>query len=280
MISFQSKIFIVIFLFLFSSLFAQRRDLVRDSTYSENLDVKIFRAINNSQCGFLNTVIPLTDKSILFTATLIPGAFFFFSKANSNHYDENSAVFTGLSEGLAVGVTYGLKTIFQRERPFTTLPNVYYDRNTFLTDRYSFPSGHTAVTFSMATAMTLRYPDKPILITGLYLYATVVSVGRIYLGVHYPTDALTGMLVGSGSAVVVFSMRKEIIKWKNSIFREKGKDDNNSKSISSGVILSSFAASEFLNLLLGKIDSKIINPKNINFDLNGYDNKISFRYAF
>ena len=254
--------------------------MVRDSTYSENLDVKIFRIINNNQCGFLNSVIPITDRSILFTASLIPGTLFFVSRANHDHYDENSAVLTGVSIGLAVGVTYSLKTIFRRERPFTILPNVYYDRNTFLTDRYSFPSGHTAVTFSMATAMTLRYPDKPLLISGMYFYATVVSLGRIYLGVHYPTDALTGMLVGSGSAVVVFSMRKEIIKWKNSIFRENGKDDNNSKSISSGVILSSFAASEFLNLLLGKIDSKIINPKNINFDLNGYDNKISFRYAF
>lgn len=280
MVSFRIKIFTIIFFLLFSSLFAQRRDLVRDSTYSENLDVKIFRAINNSQCGFLNTIIPLTDKSILFTATLIPGTLFFVSRSNHNHYDENSAVFTGLSEGLAVGVTYSLKTFFRRERPFTTLPNVYYDRNTFLTDRFSFPSGHTAVTFSMATAVTLRYPDKPLLISGMYLYASVVSLGRIYLGVHYPTDALTGMLVGSGSAAAVFSMRKEIIKWKNSIFREKGKDDNNQKSVSSGIILSSFIASDILNLLLGKFDNKIINPKNINFDLKGFDNKINFRYEF
>jgi membrane-associated phospholipid phosphatase len=280
LISFQNKIFIVIFLFLFSSLFAQRRDLIPQKPDPDNIDVKIFRAINNSQCEFLNTFIPVSDKSILFTSTLTPTILFGVSRANNYYYDENSSVLLALSEVLASGIVFGTKNIIKRDRPFTTLSNVHYNKSKFLLDRYSFPSGHSAISFSMAASLTLRYPDKPVLISGLYLYSTAVSLGRIYLGVHYPTDVLAGMLIGSGSAVIIHSLRKEIIKGKNNFFREKEREDVNQKTISTTLIFTSFIATDILSYFLGQNKSKILNSGNVGFDLRGYDNKINFRYGF
>jgi membrane-associated phospholipid phosphatase len=280
LISYQNKIFLIIFSFIFSSLFAQRRDLIPPRPDPDNIDAKIFRAINNSQCGFLNTAIPVFDKSILFTSTLVPVTLFAVSKAKDNYYDENSSVLLVLSEGLSAGVTFGMKNLFRRDRPYTLLSNVHYNKNNFLTDRYSFPSGHTSMSFAMATSLTLRYPDKPILITGLYLYSTVVSLGRIYLGVHYPSDVLAGMLIGSGSAAVIYSFRKEIIKGKNNLFNEKGREDVNSKMVTSSVILTSFIATDILNFVVGKFNYKILNSNNIKFDLRGYENNLNFVYGF
>lgn len=246
----------------------------------DNIDVKIFRAINNSQCGFLNTIIPVTDKSILFISTLVPATLFGVSRANNNYYDENSSVLLSLSEILSSGLVFGTKNIIKRDRPFTTLSNVHYNKGKFLLDRFSFPSGHSALSFSMATSLTLRYPDKPILITGLFLCSSVVSLGRIYLGVHYPSDVLAGMLIGSGSAAVIYSLRKEIIKGKNNLFNEKGREDVNQKSISTAFIFTSFIATDILSYFLGQTKSKILNSGNVGFDLRGYDNKINFRYGF
>lgn len=57
-------------------------------------------------------------------------------------------------------------------------------------DRFSFPSGHSAATLSLAlpVAMTL----DPIAGTTLVSLAAVVGLSRCYLGVHYPGDVLVG----------------------------------------------------------------------------------------
>lgn len=270
------KIFFVLFLFISSFSFAQRRDLLSINLDPKNIDVKIFRAINNIQCGFLNSVIPITDKSVLFTSTLVPATLFGVSRANNNYYDENSSVLLTLSEGLSAGLTFGIKNIIRRERPFAVLHNVNYDRSKFLLDRYSFPSGHSSMSFAMATSLTLRYPDKPILISGVYLYSTIVAFGRIYLGVHYPSDVLAGMLIGSGSAVIVHSLRKEIIEGKNNLFREKGREDVNQKSVSTPLILLSLIGTDVVNYFLGKSEKNIFRYSKINFNVNGSDNRLHF----
>jgi undecaprenyl-diphosphatase len=274
------KIFFILFLIITSSLNAQRRDLIPLKPDPDNIDVKIFRAINNSRCRFLNTVIPITDKSILFTSTLTPAILFGVSRANYNYYDENSSVLLALSEGLSAGLTFGLKNIVRRERPYKTLSNVYYDKSKFLMDRYSFPSGHSSMSFAMATSLTLRYSDKPILISGVYLYSTIISLGRIYLGVHYPSDVLVGILIGSGSAVIVHSLRKEIIEGKNNLFREKGREDAKQETVSTPLVLLSLVATDVAKYFIGNTHSKILHSTNLGFDLNGYDNKIRVNYNF
>lgn len=270
------NILFLLFLINFNTL-AQRRDLVLSDP--DNIDIKLFRSINNMQCGFLNTVIPVTDKSLIFTSTLVPAGIFAISRANKNYYDENSAVFLGLSEGLSAGITYGLKNIIRRKRPFETLQNVHYNRNKFLLDKYSFPSGHTSMSFSAATSLTLRYPDKPVLIAGAYLYSTVIALGRIYQGVHYPTDVLAGVIIGSGSAALVYSLRKEIIKGKNDLFREAGREDANSKSVSGMLILTSFIFSDVINYFSERI-IRLNKKSKMAFDLRGSENNLNFIYNF
>jgi undecaprenyl-diphosphatase len=271
------KIFLILFLIFTSTASAQRRDLVSKTYDPDNLDVKLFRTINNSQCGFLSTVIPITDKSVLFTSTFTPAILFGVSKANNNYYDENSSVLMALSEGLSSGITFGLKNIVKRERPYKVLSNVNYDGSKFLLDRYSFPSGHSAISFAMATSLTLRYPDKPVLITGVYLYSTIISLGRIYLGVHYPSDVLAGLLIGSGTAAIVHSLRKDIIEAKNNLFREKGREDVNEKSVSTPLILLSLIGSDVVNYIIGINGNKSLK---IGFDATSYANNLRLNINF
>lgn len=59
---------------------------------------------------------------------------------------------------------------------------------------FSFPSGHTAFAFAVAFVIYELLPKRygiPALVT-----AAFIGISRLYLGVHYPTDVLAGMLIG------------------------------------------------------------------------------------
>ena len=66
-------------------------------------------------------------------------------------------------------------------------------------DPNSFPSGHTTAAFAFAGALWRAAPDRRM---GWAALAAAVLMGfsRLYVGVHYPSDVLTGVLVGLLSA--------------------------------------------------------------------------------
>ena len=89
-----------------------------------------------------------------------------------------------------------VKTAFRRVRPFERLPDVVCGIKP--PDVYSFPSGHTAGAFVMATLWSGYFPPAAPL---LFAWAAAVGYSRVYNGVHYPADVLAGMALGWGCAV-------------------------------------------------------------------------------
>lgn len=66
---------------------------------------------------------------------------------------------------------------------------------------FSMPSGHAAVSFAAALAITLSCGKKG---AWAYLPAALIAFSRIYVGVHYPSDVLAGMIVGTLAALIVY----------------------------------------------------------------------------
>lgn len=64
----------------------------------------------------------------------------------------------------------------------------------------SFPSGHASNNFALATVIALFWRRWGWL---YFLPATLVAYSRMYVGSHYPTDTLVGMVLGSGLACLV-----------------------------------------------------------------------------
>lgn len=109
------------------------------------------------------------------------------------------AIYIGTSVIEALGLTYGMKYTIDRDRPYVKYPNEVctIDRE----NSPSFPSGHTAASFSLATSLCIKYP-KWYVIAPSAVWACGVGFSRINLGVHYPSDVLAGAAIGVGCAFV------------------------------------------------------------------------------
>jgi len=84
-----------------------------------------------------------------------------------------------------------LKRLCTRPRPYLVLP----EANTFkcLLRDYSFPSGHATAIFSLAVSFSFSFPGLTIVFISL---AIMVSISRIYMGLHYPSDVIIGSTMG------------------------------------------------------------------------------------
>ncbi|MCD8118817.1 MAG: phosphatase PAP2 family protein [Lachnospiraceae bacterium] len=65
----------------------------------------------------------------------------------------------------------------------------------------SFPSGHTGASFASAVAMFWHLPRRWGIL--LLVIASLIAFSRLYVGVHYPTDVLGGLVTGIGLGLLV-----------------------------------------------------------------------------
>ncbi|ALP53048.1 Type II phosphatidic acid phosphatase [Candidatus Tenderia electrophaga] len=70
-------------------------------------------------------------------------------------------------------------------------------------DKFSFPSGHTAAAFLFANVVAFYYPAYAL---PAYSAACLIGVSRVLLGVHFPSDIVAGMALGLVSAELALWM--------------------------------------------------------------------------
>ncbi len=102
-----------------------------------------------------------------------------------------------------------LKLSVNRARPWTEFEEIatFYEQfGIRLPTDSSFPSGHAAICFCGATALFLHFRRKAL---PAFFVAALVALSRVYLCVHYPTDVLAGIVIGTacGAAGYFLSAR-------------------------------------------------------------------------
>lgn len=85
-----------------------------------------------------------------------------------------------------------VKRAYPRRRPYLVLPETHICKHP-LTD-HSFPSGHSTAIFSVVVPLAAAFPALGFALLPL---AGLVSLSRIYLGLHYPSDCAAGIAIGT-----------------------------------------------------------------------------------
>lgn len=177
---------------------------------AQNWDVDLLHRVNSWDGKFVRNYNKVISKSEPYVAVGVPVA---MALAAWIRHDKNllkDAVYVGTSVAGAFVVTYGMKYLVGRERPYDRWPDRVhaYSRE----DSPAFPSGHTATAFALATSLSITYP-KWYVIAPSALWACSVGVSRMNEGVHYPSDVLAGAFIGAGCAVVNVYVNRWLNKW-------------------------------------------------------------------
>lgn len=97
-------------------------------------------------------------------------------------------------------IIHTIKNVVNRQRPFVGHPMI---QQLVKVSTASFPSAHTAEVFLLATAITLLFPNKKLVIIAAWIWALLISYSRMALGVHYPSDVLASMIISSSIAIIL-----------------------------------------------------------------------------
>ena len=159
------------------------------------MDVLILKALESIRCGFLDvffSIFTLFGEELV-VAGVIAVIYICFNK----EFGER-AIVTVLS---ASCITTAVKSGVRRLRPYAA-GNVTKADNFLTADLdadMSFPSGHATASSGFFAALSVRFRKAYIIAPSAVLVFLIV-LSRLYLGVHYPSDVLAGLVVGIGMA--------------------------------------------------------------------------------
>ncbi|GAB3038937.1 hypothetical protein GCM10027052_18410 [Parafrigoribacterium mesophilum] len=106
-----------------------------------------------------------------------------------------AAIFFGTSIAASAILVQVLKQLLGRARPLDKLVQI---------DTGSFPSGHVANAATMAAVMCIIFWRTWVWLTGA-AYTLLMMLSRTYLGVHWLTDTIGGLMLGVAVAIMVWA---------------------------------------------------------------------------
>jgi len=122
--------------------------------------------------------------------------FFYFKKKRQGY----AMLFSFLLSGITVQI---IKNLVSSPRPklfFEAGQYLHFIDGVSLANNSSFPSGHTATAFAIATVMVLLMKDKSWQLL-ILISAVLVGYSRIYLAQHFLLDVMIGAFVGAASGL-------------------------------------------------------------------------------
>ena len=179
-----------------------------------NLNNEIFYLINTKMTNpFFDFIMPkATHLGSITVIAAICVIFLILTRKNIF----NLGKYYGLSKLLVLSVllmfivTSVIKLAFSMPRPYMVLDGVNILTETV--DPNSFPSGHTATATSFMTVIVIKakeyFKRYKLVICLAVLYVILVGFSRIYTGMHFPTDVLTGVIIGIVCGIVATKILK------------------------------------------------------------------------
>jgi membrane-associated phospholipid phosphatase len=155
-----------------------------------------------THAGNLDDVNDVFDSSVTTGIIVaIPASLLVAGYARHDNYQVNTALLAGLAYADSAILDLAVKAVTRRERP-SDVPPGHPFTDTFFAGGVSpfkgssFPSGHAAGAFSVATVIATRYHHHRWVPWLAYGFATAVSLSRVSTLSHFPSDVFLGAALG------------------------------------------------------------------------------------
>ena len=128
----------------------------------------------------------------------VAGTIYLAARRGRGQHNETTGLLGLEAVGDSLVVVEFLKFATQRPRP-TFAGGDVRDHNaegTFFAGGTSFPSGHAAASFALATVVSERYREKHWVAPAAYGLASLVATSRITMRTHFPSDVFVGAALG------------------------------------------------------------------------------------
>lgn len=183
-----------------------------DFSKIQDMDMQVLSIFNGSDNIMLDQMVQILTSGLTWIPLYV--MLFFVVMRNNETMGQialvvGSAIFCVLfADGLVDGI---IKQLAERWRPsndptFKYMVQVVDD---IRPKGYSFCSAHAANTMSLAVFFSLLIRSKMLTIT-LVIWSLINCWTRLYLGVHYPSDILCGMIVGIIVGILVYLLYYKI----------------------------------------------------------------------
>jgi membrane-associated phospholipid phosphatase len=169
----------------------------------QRLDASIYLAVNSfphapwsDRAG--NLITTWTTGGWIWSAGLLAARFLGARRARGAIWDVLPSVAIATWT-----VEHPVKALFRRRRPFVDIVRALVVGKK--PGSWSFPSGHTAASFSGAFMLSKVWPRYAPLFFAL---ASLVGFSRVYVGAHYPGDVVSGAGLGMVLSEIVFRLNR------------------------------------------------------------------------
>lgn len=126
--------------------------------------------------------------------------------ARGDSFWKKWAVLQIVGISLLVALVLSIKFLVRRRRPEGEWGGIY--RNT---DPHSFPSGHAARSFLIAVVASGLGPVGVAI--ALWIWAPLVALARVAMGVHYVSDIVAGAGLGIVVALIGLQIYEPLFRW-------------------------------------------------------------------
>jgi membrane-associated PAP2 superfamily phosphatase len=140
---------------------------------------------------------PITTAEVI----AVPASLLFAGYLRHDDYQKGTALLCGEAYADSAIVDLAIKAVTRRERPADVPPGGSFDHTFFSGGKSpfkgsSFPSGHAAGVFSVATVIASRYQRHRWVPFVAYGFATAISFSRVTTRAHFPSDVFLGAALG------------------------------------------------------------------------------------
>lgn len=167
----------------------------------------LFLALNGSESPFLDDMMWTISGRFIWIPLMLFILFIFFYQTRPKEAILVTLFFILVIVAADQISSSFFKPFFERFRPthhpdFKDMVDIV---NNYRGGRFGFISGHATNSFALATFLSLVFKNR-LLTISVFLWATINSYTRIYLGVHFISDIVAGMIVGTLVGFIMYSL--------------------------------------------------------------------------